>query len=238
MADKNPKRGAGPYTGYGRNYRPVKSSKGTAAERAVVTALGGNKSSTVKSKYGNLKMTESGVGGVVASALKAVGRAGAKSVGKSAGKSAGKAAAAAKPTKPTAAFSKGGINARYTNTPSGSTVPKSKRGSEMMTPQRPTAAQKGAATKAKKKWDAENAGKPVSQSKPSAKPASSVPTSKPKVKTNWSGMKPSKKTTGIAAAGLGGAVGAGALAAGGRKMQKNINQNRAGRQVTLKGKKK
>lgn len=72
-------KGAGPYTGYSKNYKPVKSSKGTAVEKFVVEkVLGANRDPRIQ---------EAGVSGfigkILGSAAKEAGKASVKNSGKS-----------------------------------------------------------------------------------------------------------------------------------------------------------
>jgi hypothetical protein len=82
--------GAGPYAGYKKNYAPIKSSKGTKAEKVVgkvLSATGGGMKPQ-KVKVGGKTMTtnpvESGLG-VVGAMARATARAAASPVGRSAG---------------------------------------------------------------------------------------------------------------------------------------------------------
>jgi hypothetical protein len=90
MATGKPKSGAGPYAGYKKNYAPIKSSKGTKAEKVVGKVLaaagGGVKPQKVKvaGKTMTTKPVESGLG-VVGTMARAAARAAASPVGKSAG---------------------------------------------------------------------------------------------------------------------------------------------------------
>jgi hypothetical protein len=80
--------GAGPYSGYKKNYAPIKSSKGTKAEKVVgkVLAAAGGGVKPQKVKVGGKTMTtkpvESGLG-VVGAMAKAVARTTARNAGKS-----------------------------------------------------------------------------------------------------------------------------------------------------------
>ena len=82
------KGGAGPYAGYKKNYSPIKSSKGTKAEKVVGKVLsaagGGVKPQKVKvgGKTMTTKPVESGLG-VVGAMAKAVARTAARNAGKS-----------------------------------------------------------------------------------------------------------------------------------------------------------
>ena len=82
MATGKPKSGAGPYAGYKKNYAPIKSSKGTKAEKVVGKVLAaGSSPSSVKTKYGKAKMSEGGLG-VVGTMAKAVARTAARNEGR------------------------------------------------------------------------------------------------------------------------------------------------------------
>jgi hypothetical protein len=91
MATGKPKSGAGPYAGYKKNYSPIKSSKGTKAEKVVGKVLaaagGGVKPQTVKvgGKTMTTKPVESGLG-VVGAMAKAIARTTARNAGKDAAK--------------------------------------------------------------------------------------------------------------------------------------------------------
>jgi hypothetical protein len=77
MAEKKKATGAGPYSGYSKNYQPIKSSKGTAAEKLVqkgVRALAkdGSKTARVKGPDGKMRtvtIQEAGGLGKVVSAV-------------------------------------------------------------------------------------------------------------------------------------------------------------------------
>jgi hypothetical protein len=90
MAAGKPKSGAGPYAGYKKNYAPIKSSKGTKAEKVVGKVLsaagGGVKPQKVKvaGKTMTTKPVESGLG-AVGTMARAAARAAASPVGRSAG---------------------------------------------------------------------------------------------------------------------------------------------------------
>jgi hypothetical protein len=83
--------GAGPYSGYKKNYAPIKSSKGIKAEKVVgkvLTAAGGGvKPQKVKiaGKTVTTKPVESGLG-VVGAMAKAIARTTARNAGKDAAK--------------------------------------------------------------------------------------------------------------------------------------------------------
>jgi hypothetical protein len=85
------KGGAGPYSGYKKNYAPIKSSKGTKAEKVVGKVLaaagGGVKPQKVKvaGRTMTTKPTEAGLG-VVGAMAKAVARTTARNAGKDAAK--------------------------------------------------------------------------------------------------------------------------------------------------------
>jgi hypothetical protein len=91
MATGKPKSGAGPYAGYKKNYSPIKSSKGTKAEKVVGKVLaaagGGVKPQKVKvaGRTMTTKPTEAGLG-VVGAMAKAVARTTARNAGKDAAK--------------------------------------------------------------------------------------------------------------------------------------------------------
>lgn len=88
MATGKPKSGAGPYAGYKKNYAPIKSSKGTKAEKVVgkVIAAAGGGVKPQKVKVGGKTMTtkpvESGLG-VVGTMARAAARTAARNAGKS-----------------------------------------------------------------------------------------------------------------------------------------------------------
>jgi hypothetical protein len=79
MAEKKKATGAGPHSGYSKNYQPIKSSKGTAAENLVqkglrAVAKDGSKTVRVKGPDGKMRTVQvqeaGGLGKVVSSVAK------------------------------------------------------------------------------------------------------------------------------------------------------------------------
>lgn len=114
MATGKPKSGAGLYAGYKKNYQPIKSSKGTKAEKVVNKVLaaagGGVKPQKVKvgGKTMTTKPTEAGLG-VVGTMARAAARTAARNAAKNAAKNAGKDTAKAKVSEGRQALSKTSI---------------------------------------------------------------------------------------------------------------------------------